>query len=338
MAVDRSRAKISRRNRPNLDQALQSRAQGITAEDIENPTKVAEETSNEEQAEPQAEVTQPEVETKQASEPEPAEQVSEPEAPKQQDSGEDDWIDSLTVPQHEEQPQQTQQQPQQPAPQESYQEPMVEAKSEAEIEREEELERQRLERMRNMSTVDEAVAKELYETLVKPEVEYIRKQYDDQVSRLSGSVSEQQKRQQEIERRNQLQLRTETNSRIMERYPKADRILQSAEFAEFLNSRQDPYSPVSKYDILNKAYNAGDAEYVLRELDAFAETRRKPKPQASVDTNSGGTPNTGGSGRTKVMTESEYMAKRKKIMSRRHNPSELTKLYNQFRASQQQKR
>ena len=193
----------------------------------------------------------------------------------------------------------------------------------------------RLARLRGMSTIDEEVAREIYDNVLKPELDEMRQAYDTQVSAISGTLSEQQARQETYDKDQLARARAKTNDAILAKHPQAAKIMQSAQFAEHLKAKDDPYSSISKYDILTRAYSAGDAEYVLRELDAFAETRRKPKPQPSVDVNSGGAPNTTPASQKQAMTEQQYLAERKRIMSRRHKPGDLTNLYNQYKASQQ---
>ena len=67
--------------------------------------------------------------------------------------------------------------------------------------------------------------------------------------------------------------------------------------------------------MLIKAYYAGDTDYVLERLDAFAQTRGKPTAPVGAEKVGG---NQGGSGigsGKRPMTDAEYLAKRKKILS-----------------------
>lgn len=319
--VDKTRAKLRPRKGRNLDTAIETRASGITAQDIADPGSppVAESEPT-----PVVEsVVEPTIE------PEPtADPVPEPvEETKSADM--DDWVNSLTVPTQETEPTPVEQ---------TYQSAEYDIPTEIpnnSIDLDAAAEARRLERLRGMSTIDEEVAREIYDNVLKPELDEMRASYDERVNAISGTLSDQQRRQEEYDQSRVARQRAKTNDVILEKHPHAGKILQSTEFMAFLKTKEDPYAGQSKYDILNRAYSAGDAEYVLRELDAFAETRRKPKPQASVDVNSGGAPNTSGSNTRQPMSEQQYLAKRKQIMSRRHNPGDLTKLYNQYTASQQ---
>ncbi len=326
--TDKSRAKLRPRSNRNLDDVLNARAASITASDIAAPT-APEPTAPEPTApEPTApEPTAPEPTAPEPTAPEPtAPEPTAPEPVPANEVDEEDWISGLTPVAAS--PEEV------PPPLESKPiEPPVKPESDKELDTS--ADERRLERMRSMTTIDEEVAQEIYNTVLKPELDEMRASYDRQVSSISGTLTEQQKRQEEYDKNNLAKSRAKTNELIMAKHEHAAKILQSVEFNEFLKTKQDPYSQQSKYDILNAAYNAGDADYVIRELDAFAETRRKPKPQSSVDVNSGGSPNTNSSDKKQPMSEEQYAAKRKVIMARRHKPSDLTNLYNQYIASQQ---
>ena len=314
--VDKTRARLRPRTGRNLDTALDTRAAGITANDIADPNAV---------------VAEPVVAEPVVAEPVVAEPVvAEPVVAEPVVAEDDDWISSLTMvgdvlPGENNQPP--------TIPQEPVVAPTADAPPAVDLDAA--AESRRLERLRGMSTIDEEVAREIYDNVLKPELDELRASYDQQVKDISGTLTAQQQRQEEFDRNKVAQQRAKTNDVILEKHPHAGKILQSTEFMAFLKTKEDPYAQQSKYDILNKAYSAGDAEYVLRELDAFADTRRKPRPQASVDVNSGGSPNTSGSNTKQPMSEQQYLAERRKIMSRRHKPADLTKLYNQYTASQQ---
>lgn len=324
--TDKSRAKLRPRSNRNLDDVLNARAASITAQDIADPTV----------ADAPETISEPVIKDNPIPEPVVEDPTVDKEIPvpvpvpvSAAVVDEDDWISGLTP---------VSANPDRVTPPTDATPPKVEEPTpnpESDKILDTSADDRRLERMRSMTTIDEEVAQEIYNTVLKPELDEIRASYDRQVSSISGTLTEQQKRQEEYDKNNLAKLRAKTNDTIFNMHPKADKILQSAEFNEFLKSKQDPYSQQSKYDILNIAYNAGDADYVIRELDAFAETRRKPKPQASVDVNSGGSPNTSSSDAKQPMSEQQYSTQRKAIMARRHKPSDLTNLYNQYIASQQ---
>lgn len=321
---DKNRAKLRPRSNRSLDDMLNQRAANITAQDIADPKSIPEvvgvvepELENNPTPEPDVE-TKSEPEDKPTPEPVPATEVDE-----------DDWISGLTPVSAttdlvNNTPDRTPAVEPEPTPLPTTDHVIDQTAEE-----------RRLERMRSMTTVDEEVAQEIYNTVLKPELDEIRKAHEQQVSAISGTLTEQQKRQEEFDRDRVEKARATTNEKILSKHPHAGKILQSTEFMAFLKTKEDPYAQQSKYDILNRAYSAGDADYVLRELDAFADTRRKPKPQASVDVNSGGSPNTSSVEKKQPMSQQQYLAERKVIMSRRHKPSDLTELHKRYISSQQ---
>lgn len=329
--TDKSRAKLRPRSNRNLDNVLNARAASITAQDIADPTVVLTPDATPDLSTGGS----PELPTGGSTMPTEPEASTTPQKPEiaaavpADEIDEDDWVSGLTpvtAGQDLVDPTANSTPRDQEAPAQNAESDKILDTNAEEL---------RLARMRSMTTIDEEVAQEIYNTVLKPELDALRATYDQQVSSISGTLTEQKKRQEEYDKNNLAKSRAKTNDVIISKHPHAGKILQSAEFSAFLKSKQDPYSQQSKYDILNTAYNAGDADYVIRELDAFAETRRKPKPQASVDVNSGGTPNTNGTDKKQPMSEQQYATQRKAIMARRHKPSELTKLYNQYITSQQ---
>lgn len=113
----------------------------------------------------------------------------------------------------------------------------------------------------------------------------------------------------------------DVNAPIFSKYPKADKILKSKEFAEWINANQDPYSPVSNLQILGRAYQAGDSNRVIEALDKFAESRGKPKPPVNADGK--GSSSTPASNKpNQRMTQAEFLAERRAIMA---NPRKYPK-------------
>ena len=155
--------------------------------------------------------------------------------------------------------------------------------------------------------VDEDVAAELHGKLVEPEIK-----------KLQAELTELQKYRAQEQQQRQGAVIAGVNSKIFAKYPqkKAETILASKEFHDYLNANNDPYSTEKGSDIIARAYYAGDADYVLRKLDGFVASRGKPKPPVSAEPQSGG----GQSGVSnknpgKKMTDAEYRAKRLAILS-----------------------
>ena len=152
----------------------------------------------------------------------------------------------------------------------------------------------------NLDHIDEDVASELDDKFLAP----IRAE----VNELKAL------RQQEMKYR-QDQLITNANNKITAKYPKAEKILKSQQFKDFVNADSDPYSTEQAFDRVMCAYYAGDGDYVVRKLDAFVGTRGKPKPPVGVEPQqgSGGSSSVGNVSAKRPMTDAEYLAKRQAI-------------------------
>ena len=151
----------------------------------------------------------------------------------------------------------------------------------------------------NLDHIDEDVAAELDDKLIAP---------------LRAEVNELKAlRQQEMKYR-QDQLITNANNKITAKYPKAEKILKSQQFKDFVNADSDPYSTEQAFDRVMYAYYAGDGDYVVRKLDAFVGTRGKPKPPVGVEPQQGsGGSSVGNVSAKRPMTDAEYLAKRQAI-------------------------
>ena len=138
-----------------------------------------------------------------------------------------------------------------------------------------------------------------------------------------------------MQQQSQQSISDKVDAEITQKYPRdqAAKILQSVEFAQFLNSELPPYATENGYDILKRAYAAGDASYVISAMDRFKGSRAKPKPQVNADVSSGGTQVADGDKAPKKLTEAQYINERKKIMSAprgTYPPDALTKLAEQY--------
>lgn len=162
----------------------------------------------------------------------------------------------------------------------------------------------------NLEHIDSEVANEILDTTVAPIFEREAKHRSELEQRLANIEQQNAYATQQA----MAQRFANTNAPIIQRHPKAERILQSREFMEFVNQNSNPYSPVSQYEILNRAYQAGDSAYVIKALDEFVASRGKPKPPINADTTA-----TGGSRsmntKPKRMSEQEFLAKRRAIMA-----------------------
>lgn len=227
-----------------------------------------------------------------------------------QDDTSDSWLDSLTPYEIPQAPA-----PQTPAPQQSVQTTTAQDDGTDE-------QKQRLaELYAGLEHVDEDVAQELHNKLIAPEIHAMRAELNEY----------RQQRQQEQQAR-QTAILADVNSKINAKYKRADKILQSKEFMDFINSKNNPYSSETEFDILSKAYYAGDANYVIGKIDDFVSSRGKPKPPVGAE------PHQGGSGvietrKRRAMTDAEYIAKRKAIKSApkgTYPPNALRDLVNEY--------
>lgn len=165
--------------------------------------------------------------------------------------------------------------------------------------------RQRLaEVLGSMEHVDAETAEELYTKVVKPAVSGL----EEEVVRLR------RERDEEFNARRSRTL-NEVNAVLQGKYPKAANILRSREFMDFVNSNTSPYATETNFDILSRAYYAGDAEYVLKRIDEFVDARGKPKPTVGVEVPRGSGGAVDVKAKSRGMTEEEYRAKRAAIRS-----------------------
>lgn len=230
--------------------------------------------------------------------------IDEPQEPELDDDG---WLDGLTPYQESEQGSQTEQ-----------------ASSEAQSGDDgTDAQQKRLEELyASLEHIDEDVASELDNKLLAP----IRAE----VNELKAL------RQQEAQYRQQ-QLLASANNKIISKHPKAEKILKSQQFKDFVNADSDPYSTEQAFDRIMRAYYAGDGDYVVRQLDAFVGTRGKPKPPVGVEPHQGiGGSSVGNVSSKRSMTESEYRAKRQAIKAAprgTYPPNALKQLVDEYQQS-----
>lgn len=213
------------------------------------------------------------------------------------DTVDDSWLDELEPYAPPQQPVQAPQQPVQTA------QPSSAASLPAD--NSEEAQKRRLEELINgVEHIDTDVATEVYNRLVKPTED-----------RLTAEVNELRRARQEEERQRRDSLVRAANAGIRAKYPKADKILGSRQFVDFVNETTSPYATEQNFDILSRAYYAGDAEYVIGWLDKFVESRGKPKPSVGVEVPQAGGGSPAPSAPKRGMTDEEYLAKRRAIRS-----------------------
>lgn len=174
----------------------------------------------------------------------------------------------------------------------------------------------------NFEHVDEDVASELDSKLLAP---------------IRAEVNELKLLRQQEQQRQQSLLLANANNKIIAKYPKAEKILRSKQFRDFVNADNDPYSTEQAFDRIMRAYYAGDGDYVVKQLDIFVESRGKPKPPVGVEPHQGsGGSSVGNVSAKRLMTEAEYLAKRQAIKAAprgTYPPNALKQLAEQYQQS-----
>lgn len=239
-------------------------------------------------------------------------QPTEPQEPEPQDDENDEsWLDDLT-PYEISQPQaqvQTQTQTQTPPPQ-----PEPEQGTPEQQKRLADL-------YKDFEHIDEDVAAEFDSKMIAP----IRAELNE----LRAYRKQEQERQQKA-------LVANANNKIFAKHQKAEKILQSQQFKDFVNADSDPYAADTGFDRLMHAYYAGDGEYVVRKIDAFVAGRGKPKPPVGAEPHQGSGGSSIGNVPVKPMTETEYLARRQAIRSAprgTYPPNALKQLAEQYQLS-----
>ena len=321
MSDIKQRAKL----RPRATSVLDALASKVTANDVAEPNKAIEQPVATDEFPVQTE--QKSAETMQGNDIQETETV-EPSAESVQSDPvpeESDWLSSLTVPDSTPQPTATVSQP-------VYTADIPEPEAPPAQEQSPDYYAAVAEQIKNLSTVDPEVAEELFHSVFAPAMEQFKRNELEQMRR---QVEEQQVRFNQIEQQKVQSVSDRVDAEIMKHYSRdqASRILKSVEFAEFLDKELPPYASENGYDILKRAYTAGDASYVISAMDRFKGSRVKPKPQVNADVSSGGTTVAANSHTKPKMTQAEYLAKRKAIMSAprgTYPANALAKLVEQF--------
>jgi len=254
--------------------------------------------------------------------------VPEPSQSSEVNNEDDDWLGQLTVPEPEQQT---------PATQTTIV-PEPEVHEPAPVPNSDDSQREELvRRFQSLTTVDPEVAEELYNSVFAPTLEeQIKRLRETEIETMRKQVEQQQQQYyQQMQQQSQQSISDKVDAEITQKYPRdqAAKILQSVEFVQFLNSELPPYATENGYDILKRAYAAGDASYVISAMDRFKGSRAKPKPQVNADVSSGGTQVADGNKTPKKLTEAQYISERKKIMSAprgTYPPDALTKLAEQY--------
>lgn len=242
-------------------------------------------------------------------EPNPATERQEPEL------DDDSWLDELTPYQVEQEVPPQAQTPSEPQSGSGTSEPQSESGTAEQQKRLAEL-------YANLNHIDEDVASEIDDKFLAP---------------IRAEVNELKALRQQEQQQRQSQLIANANGKIIAKHPKAEKILRSQQFKDFVNADSDPYSTEQVFDRVLRAYYSGDGDYVLRKLDAFVGNRGKPKPPVGVEPHQGsGGNNVGNVSAKRPMTEAEYLAKRQAIKAAprgTYPPNALKQLAEEYQLS-----
>ena len=320
MSDIKSRARL----RPRTTSVLDAMAAKVTADDVAEPRKdtvdVPENTTS-------ADIQSDSVPETTVGHDIQSDSVPEPSQSSEVNNEDDDWLGQLTVPEPEQQTPATQ----------TTTVPEPEVHEPAPVPNSDDAQRAELaRRFQNLTTVDPEVAEELYNSVFAPTLEeQIKRLRETEIEPMRRQGEQQQQYYQQMQQQSQQSVSDKVDAEITQKYPRdqAAKILQSVEFVQFLNSELPPYATENGYDILKRAYAAGDASYVISAMDRFKGSRAKPKPQVNADVSSGGTQVADGDKTPKKLTEAQYINERKKIMSAprgTYPPDALTKLAEQY--------
>lgn len=227
------------------------------------------------------------------------------------DEPEDNWLDSLTP--YQSAPAQTAPAPQQPEAPARHTPTPEEQKANLQA------------LYDSLPETEPVVAKEINELVVAP-----------QIAELKAEIARLKAAQQQDSAGRANAIRRETNAKIYKHYSreKAERILGSVEFANFMMEGADPYlgDPMKA---LNDAYQDGNADYVIKRLDAFVKSRGKPRPQGGAEPQQGRGQGEVGVPEGRAISDEEYRELRRKIRAAPHlyPPGALRDLSEQYQRS-----
>lgn len=182
------------------------------------------------------------------------------------------------------------------------------------------------EEFKNLEHLDAEIAEEFFDRAVNPVIERNNKRTQDKINALERELAAVREHTSYLSHEQQVKRYSDLNAPILARYPKATKILQSQEFIEFVNRDTKPYDQETKYQTLSRAYQLGYIDEVIAALDAFAESRGKPKPPVNADGKASSTTST--SAKPKRMSEAEFLKQRRAIMAnpRKYPQGALRKL------------
>lgn len=239
-------------------------------------------------------------------------EVDAPEALAEEVEDTDDWVDDLTIP--EATPQPTQDEVELPSTEQD------------EGESDEDYIARMREEFKNLEHLDAEIAEEFFDRAVNPVISRSNKRTQEKIEALERELAAVRANTATLTEAQQVKRYNELNAPILARHPKATKILQSQEFIEFINKDTKPYDQETKYQTLSRAYQLGYTDEVITALDAFVESRGKPKPPVNADGKASASTPT--KAKPKRMSEAEFLKQRRAIMAnpRKYPQGALRKL------------
>lgn len=229
MSDIKSRARL----RPRTTSVLDAMAAKVTADDVAEPKKdtadAPENTTGVDIQSDSVPETTTSVDIQSDSVPEPAQssEVS---------TDDSDWLSQLTVPEPEQQTPTTQTI--------TVPEPEPEVHEPTPVPNSDDSQREELvRRFQSLTTVDPEVAEELYNSVFAPTLEeHIKRLRETEIETMRRQVEQQQQYYQQMQQQSQQSVSDKVDAEITQKYPRdqAAKILQSVEFAQFLNSELPP--------------------------------------------------------------------------------------------------
>lgn len=289
-----NRAKLTKKHRD----ALAMFAGNVTPNDTTNPDEFEL---------PVQETTEPEEVVEEVTEGEGTTAEEQSETPAE----ESDWVDELTIVE----PETEQEQPQE----------LPSTEQEAGESDEDYIARVR-EEFKNLEHLDAEIAEEFFDRAVNPILEHNSRRTESKIASLEQELQRVRESTAYLTQEQQEKRYSDLNTPILERHPKATKILQSQEFMEFVNKDTKPYDHETKYQTLSRAYQLGYTDVVIAALDAFAESRGKPKPPVNADGKASSSTST--TAKPKRMSEADFLKQRRAIMAnpRKYPQGALRKL------------
>ena len=137
-----------------------------------------------------------------------------------------------------------------------------------------------------LSHLDAETADELTQNVLRPVLERVQKSMASRMEQVSNSVTqlqtEFQRRYQDMSDREKTERRIRINERLLHAVPDFEALNQTAAFNEF-KKRVPPGGRQSFGDAMTDAYQAGDVDYIVEQVNVFRSGRPRLSDVADID-------------------------------------------------------